>query len=349
MTAPAAPEGLNTPDAAGNLDDAARPQRVRRVVSVALAVLAVLTAVIDVPARYVENNVLDTQGYVEMIGPLAADPAVQDAVGNAVSEAVLEQIDLDAYAQTALEGLAEGESIPDGITVLAPVIAGQAENLVRTTSDRLASSEQFTGLWITANRTGHAVLVSALEGDAPGPLTVEDGIVAVPLDPLIEHVRDALVDRGLDAAASIDPQGREIVLISSPELATTQKALTVFHGISAALPWLVLGLLVAAVWTAPRRRHRTAAWTAGSLAALTAALVAGIHLAIGTTLGNLPSGVPVDAAAAAAGAFTSPLLTQLWWAFALWAVITAASIAWPWAQSHVRGRLEHKYQPAPTA
>lgn len=338
MTASTATDDASAPVAV-DPDDAPRPSRVRRVVSVCLAVLAVLIAVVDVPARYVENNVLDTEGYVDMVGPLAADPAVQATVSDAVAESVLEQLDLEAYATEALEGLAEGENVPDGVTFLAPVIAGQAENLVHRTTESLVSSEQFTALWLTANRSGHAVLISALEERDAGPVTVEDGVVAVPLDPIVERARDALVDRGFDAAASIEPQGRELVLVTSPELASAQKALSIFNGVSAGLPWLVLGLLVAAAWTAPRRRARTVAWTAGALTVVGLVLLAGIHLGTGAVLGNLPAGVSVDAVSAAASAFLTPLSTQLWWTVLLWALVTAAAAAWPWYAPRVHRRF----------
>jgi hypothetical protein len=80
----------------------ARGSRWRSVVVVTLLVLGLLLAPLAVLTVWLRNTVLDTDHYVTTMAPLAASPAVQDAVTNAATSAIFAQVDV---AQLAREGL----------------------------------------------------------------------------------------------------------------------------------------------------------------------------------------------------------------------------------------------------
>ncbi|WP_155990760.1 hypothetical protein [Paraoerskovia marina] len=314
----------------------------RRVVPVVLVVLAVIFAIIAVPARYVHANVLDTEGYVEMVGPLASDPAVQQTVADAVTEAVVDQVDLQAYAEEALSSLAEGERVPDGVTRLAPVIANQTEALIQRTSEKLVQSQQFAEIWVKANQVGHGAATSILSEEDREYVDVENGVISIPLDPVVEALKVRLVDAGLDIAEQIEPQGRSIVLIDSAELGTAQAALAWFDRIAFLLPFLVIGLVAGAAAVA-RRRARTVLIAACCLAAVSAILAAGIAIGRAVYLGDLGvSIVSLETVNAVADAFVGPLTAQLWWTTAFWVLVAVVAGFWPWAAPRVRERLARR-------
>ncbi|GII98898.1 hypothetical protein CLV28_2685 [Sediminihabitans luteus] len=316
-------------------DDA--PQRprtglLRRVACVVVAVLAVVVTILAVPATYAKDNVLDTRGYLEIVQPLADDPEVQVAVSEAVTAQVMEQVPVDDVVEGALSDLAGREVVPDRITNLAPILENQVEQLVRATTDRIVTSDQFAAIWTVANRAGHGAFVTALEGREGAVVDLDtEGSVTLSTGPILEKVRDALLDRGFTAAQDVDVTGRTIVLFQSDDLATAQRAYAVAQHVVAILPWLALVLVAGAVaLAAPGRRLRALAWIAGVVALVMAALQIGIALTQSVALGTLPPGaIAADAAAVIADAFLAPLRVDVWWVFGIAVVVLVVSLAAP--------------------
>ena len=88
-----------------------RPKVVRRVLAVILVVLTALLSLVSVLAGYVRSDLLDTEKYVEIVAPLAREPAVQAEVVDAVTQTVIDNVRLDDLVQ-------------DAIAVLGPATAG---------------------------------------------------------------------------------------------------------------------------------------------------------------------------------------------------------------------------------
>ena len=129
-----------------------RRRSARWTVSIVLVVLASLLTVVTVLARYVRSEVLDTDRYVETVSPLA-QPSVQDAAADQVSNEIITRLDAESVAEDALTRLAE-LGAPPVITGLAGPLADQVESFVR---DHV---EQFVDRRVRqpvddANRRGH--------------------------------------------------------------------------------------------------------------------------------------------------------------------------------------------------
>ena len=71
--------------------------------TVLLLVSALLFAV-AVVAVFVRTQVLDTDRYVETVAPLARDPAIQNAIANRITAAILAHVDLKALADELRRG-----------------------------------------------------------------------------------------------------------------------------------------------------------------------------------------------------------------------------------------------------
>ena len=93
--------------------------------SAVLISLACLLAPLSVTSVWASTQVSDTDQYVQTVAPLADDPAVQSAIAEDVSRAVLEYIDVETLTSELLQTLAQGENVPPRIaTALPALLAG---------------------------------------------------------------------------------------------------------------------------------------------------------------------------------------------------------------------------------
>ena len=77
--------------------------RARRVVAVVLVICVGLLSLLSVVAGYVRGELLDTDSYVEMVAPLARNPAVQAEVVEAVTNKVVDSVRFDDLTENAIE------------------------------------------------------------------------------------------------------------------------------------------------------------------------------------------------------------------------------------------------------
>jgi hypothetical protein len=224
---------------------------------VAVGVLIVLAAhltIVAVVARYARGQILDTDKYVATVAPVGRDPAVQRAVSARVTDAILDEIDVRDVAQQAVDKLVE-LGAPEIIQGLSVPIANQVENFVKEQVDQAVHSEEFLELWDRANRRAHASVVAVLTGRGRGAVEIERGQVTLDLATVIENVKQRLVDRGFGLADRIPEVHRTYVLIDSRQLLRAQRTVRLLDRVATVMPFVVIGLLVAAVFVAPNRRR----------------------------------------------------------------------------------------------
>ncbi len=247
---------------------ASRTRRVWRWVAV--GVLLTLAAVLLLGAfvsRYARSQVLDTDRYVETVAPLASDPAVQQEITNQLTDAIFARVDVEALTEDALTSL-EG-AVPSGdgdgtlarvlgalVTRLTPVIASQLENVAREQIGRFVASNEFATAWADANRIAHDGVVAVLTGEREGAITVSStGTVTVNLAPIVETVRQRLINRGFSFAERIPDVDAQFVIFQSAELAQAREWTDRLNRWATWLPWLALLFMLAAVLVAPNRRR----------------------------------------------------------------------------------------------
>ncbi len=222
--------------------------RRRARLSVTLAVIGGLLLPLGTMTMWVRNQLLDTDRYVETVTPLASDPAIQAAVTNRVTEVIVEEADF--------EGLAK-EILPDEADRLSGFLAGGAENLTRTAVDKLVTSDQFSELWIEANRLGHEGAVAVLTGQGNDAVSTESGKVVISLGPLAEQVLGQLDSRfnlGLADRIPAEKLNIRYALVDSPDLARLQSEIKLFDRLSWLTAILAIASLVAAIFVADDRR-----------------------------------------------------------------------------------------------
>jgi hypothetical protein len=135
-------------------------------------------------------------------------------------------------------------------------------NLVGQTVTKVLDSDQFDQLWITINTQLQRGLVAALSNDPTGPVTIQGDQIILDTGDLIALVRQKLVDQGLSFAANIPVPpiaDRQVVLLTSPQLAQARFAYAVGQPVAQWLIYAVLLLFVIAVLISRKRARMTMA------------------------------------------------------------------------------------------
>lgn len=277
---------------------AARPprHRTRTAFAVVLIVLAAVLTPLATVSVWADSFIGDTDRYVATMRPLASDPDVQDAVANRVTGAVMDRIDVDDL----LAGVAPEDRprLEKALGAASGPITSGLTSLVHNAAQKFVTSPAFATVWNRLNRTAHAAVDKALTGSGDGAVQVENGMVTLDLAPVVDKVKQELVDGGLTVAANIPEVHTSITLMQSTgTLAKAKKGFRLLQLLSWVLPLLVALLVVGGVLLAVRRRRTLCA---AALAVAAGALVLGLALWLGRSfyLDALPPTVDHDAAGA---------------------------------------------------
>ena len=191
--------------------------RWRKIAAVALVVLTALSIVIAVVAIWAHNTVLDTDTFMETVGPALEDPALYAAVGEKVSEQTLEALDLETRIDAALTELDDflfgslldaleigdrGREILESVDRpaledLAPTLAAGLEGRITARIEAFIGSDQFRAAVPALVERAHQGVIALARGDmeAIPNVSVADGEVNLNLVPvIIEAIRRVLPD-----------------------------------------------------------------------------------------------------------------------------------------------------------
>jgi hypothetical protein len=243
-----------------------RGVRLRAVAAYALVAIAALLAPVAILGTWTQRHVVSTQGYVDTVASLSSDARVQQAVANAVTDAVLASVPTD-------ELLA---SLPRAVAGTGQVTADAARRLVRSTVTEVVESSAFRALWVSANRSAQTQVLAELRGaDGTG-----GGHLVIELDQVGEAVRQQLVASGFTALRNVrfDTGRQQVVLVPAAELGAAHRWWPVFESSTRWLAPVVVLLAAAALALAPRRRR---VLLAEALALLTSVGVAALLTALG--------------------------------------------------------------------
>lgn len=226
----------------------ARRVRWRSTVSGLLLVLGCGLAVLSLVAVWLRATLLDTDRYVSTVAPIAAEPAVQDAVAGKLENAIFSRVDFASLARDVL---------PERADVLAPAIQTGAQRVI---SDRIADftrSDRFQELWVEANRRAHTRLEELLTTGRSNRLALDDETLYLDLSPVVDRVKTALNERGLNRiAAAIPPtvDGR-VELVQSSAFADARTGVRWLRAMAIFLPILALASLVGSIYFASTWRR----------------------------------------------------------------------------------------------
>ena len=112
---------------------------VRSIVSLIIFILAVVSTPIALIGNWGHRTVVDSQVYLDTVGPLASDPAIQEALTDRVTNAFETQVDTAGLAAGFLGNFIDNPELADKLA--GPISAG-INSLVRNLVADFIASEK---------------------------------------------------------------------------------------------------------------------------------------------------------------------------------------------------------------
>jgi hypothetical protein len=294
-------------------------RRARRAGVAGLLVLGCGLAALSVLAIWLRVTLLDTDRYVATVGPIAEQPAVQQAVAAKLNAAIDAKVDLDSIARSALPARAD--------PVIPALVAG-LQSVIHSRVQDLTTSDAFVNAWKEANRRAHSRLVELLTGGRSKRLELDEDTVYLDFGGDIDRIRDGLRERGYDRLADSIPDDVDarIALVQSSALVDAQAGVKLLKGVAIVLPLLALACLAAHVLLSrPRRRGLLRA--AAGVAAAMVLLIAALAVARSAYLDALgANALPRDAASSIFDAVAELLRTGIRFVVLLAAVVAGLAL-----------------------
>src|SRR5262245_58389698 len=133
-------------------------RRTRRIFAVVFVVIAVIWASAATPGLWARRTVYDTNRWVAVVGPLASDPAIQQALATKLTTSVFDALDVQSKVQAALQ-----DAAPRLEFIAGPITNG-VQGFVQDQVLKIVSSSQFQQFWTQTIQALHPQVIAVLNG-----------------------------------------------------------------------------------------------------------------------------------------------------------------------------------------
>jgi hypothetical protein len=243
--------------------------------------LIIATGVITpltITSTWALRTVTSTDHYVETLAPLIEQPAVKEAMTNAVVDGLFHAVNVHEMVASHLPGPSKA---------LAGAITSSIRSEARKVVASVIGSPAFAKLWNGENRLTHHLAVSILSGDSGSTVSA----LSVSLHTLLLNVIAELDRHGITL---FDPlvltlnhlADHGIVLATAQQLHTVQSVFHLGIALRSTLPFVALGVMVLAL-IAGRDRRRTGLRLGAAALLGTSALSVVVHLGRTTFVGSV--------------------------------------------------------------
>lgn len=259
-------------------------ERSRTALTVVLVVCATVSFLAASVGYWANRNLLTTDVWVDRVAPLSADPDVQAALTQVLTDQLMDVLDPAARIRGVVPSDARG---------LVPGLTAEFRTILEGyVADAIASPE-FAAIWEDANREAHAAAVRLLRREEGAVLHPgeDQGIVLLNLMPVVDialhrmaNETPLLVDGSVialltghddpeDARAAIEERlGRRledrfgaIEVFNDERLALAQRGVAIFDRAFVASVVATVVFVVASLVVSLNRRRTTIALLAGAL------------------------------------------------------------------------------------
>ncbi|MCL2734127.1 MAG: hypothetical protein FWE15_29455, partial [Actinomycetia bacterium] len=279
-------------------------QRWRSFLSAVLIIVAAVLAPLSAVAVWVADEMADTDRYVATVAPLAKQPDVQAAVTDRVTDAIMTKVDLHALLSSVTPS--DRPRLETALGALRGPITSGIKDFVHQTVATFVATDAFARLWTTLNRQAHAAFTGALTGDSHTAVQVRGDEVVLNLAPVVDQVKQQLVQRGLGVAAHIPAVTTDFVLVKSDDVKKVRTGFRILELAGNWLPLITVVLAAAGVLLAARRRR---ALVTAALAVAAGVAVLGVGLSVFRVV--YPNHLPANVNERAAGAVYDQLIRFL--------------------------------------
>lgn len=272
--------------------------RWRPFVAVILIVIGCVLAPLAVVSGWAKATLTDTDSFVATYAPLAKDPAVQAYVVNETMDVINQNVDVSGLTGEVIDGikgLGVRPRVGQALDLLkAPATQG-IESMLQRGVETFVTSDAFGTAWQQALRISHTQLEATLSNDPAALLKAQNnGTIGIEIGPIIDQVKQSLVDQGVTIASRIPSVNKTIPIAQATNLPTAQLAYRAVVAAGSWLIWVALIMLTAGVLVS-KHRARTLIWTAVGLGLAMSVLLIGFtsgRAILTTTLP--PSVVPTN-------------------------------------------------------
>jgi hypothetical protein len=164
---------------------AGRNRKLRVITAVVAIILAVVTFAGALPGAWARRTITNSDTFVSVVGPLASDPAVQEALSRQITAAVFTAVDVQAKLTEVLT-----EKAPQ-LVFLAGPITQSVQQFTQEQVQKILASGAFQEFWVQANRLVQSQLVAVLRGNSD-VVQLQNGQVVLNYLPLINEALKAV-------------------------------------------------------------------------------------------------------------------------------------------------------------
>ncbi len=335
--------------------------RWKRIAVPVLGVLAVLLLALSSLGVWAGRTALNTNVFVDRVGSLARQPAVQDALATYLTDEVVSLLDVEGYLKA---------NLPPPADLLAVPLTSAIESFVEDQVRKVLATDAFAEVWERAVTTAHEAFVTVTSGEAKN-VTRDGDTLTVNLLPVIGEVLESLtgaspqlVDRLTntleDLATKAPPeaiaaleQATNLTLpadfgtITIDDGGTLGAVRTIANLARTVVIGLVLGFVAATAGAVllSSRRLRTTGQLLGAFA-VTLALLFQLARWLNVELAaEITNAVNRNAVVAIADSLTAGLFDLLGWL--LFVVISVAVGIWVWNRRDAAVALWERRRPEP--
>jgi hypothetical protein len=319
-----------------------RARRSRGVVAVVLVVITSILVTVSVTAVWARRNALNTERYVETIGPVAQDVRVQRALGNYITTQVMSAIDPEELLR---------DSLPERAQALIGPITSAVRGFVNDRVDAFLATDEFSRLWVQVNEVAHQRVVDVLNGDLPPSLEVQGNDVVLNVIPILNQVlarvgeaSPEIFGRTVDLpTVTVDEVPEEAIqrieqalgrplpdnfgqftVFDASKLQQVQDTVTLFNRLVVAAVILSVLLIALTLWVSPRRRRTLLQLMVGI--ALGIVIIRRLGLRLEDDVVELVKPENRDAVKVVVGAFVSSLLDATAWILGIAAAVAVVAL-----------------------
>jgi hypothetical protein len=133
----------------------------RSIGVVVCVVLAVLLTTPGLVAFWGQRTLNDAQRYLDTVGPLVHSPEVQDAIATTVTNAIEQQVDVEAVLNEVFAGVITDRP---RLQKLVGPLSGAVNGLIDSQVREFVASDAFADIWVRVNTRAQQALVRLLTG-----------------------------------------------------------------------------------------------------------------------------------------------------------------------------------------
>jgi hypothetical protein len=295
ITGVAPPAAPDEPAVTVVAEPARRPSRLRVVLVGLLVLLSCLLVVVTGVTWWAHYTVMNTDGYMKIVGPIGKDPQAIQNLSQYISGEIVKTTDLQGRIQNAL---------PSQVQVLAGPITSYVQDFITKSANKILSSPKAYELWLQINRMAHEQVIGMLRGQTNNAY-IQGSDVKLNTLPLISQVLvwvdqklpgglsskfsppvitpDMTPEQGIQEVANwsgkpLTSDFGQITLVQSDAFGPAQTAVKWFDRLMWILPLVTAALMALTIWLARRRGRAAIALGIGAAIAIFIARVLIVRL-----------------------------------------------------------------------